>query len=156
MSHHASWLRDVVNPQGLRYCAMKLAQEINKDKETLGINSIAVTGLSGSVIGGLVSYMTDLPLILVRKDEKCHSPYDVEYSDNIGTNLNYCIVDDLIQSGKTIRTMVEKINKENGRRNSQLIKVYLYHDNSGEKIEIKDENEDVLFEVLSYAFYGME
>lgn len=124
---HESWLSDVVNPKGLTICAEELAKRINEDKEFLKINSITITGFSGSPIGGVVSYLTSLPLILVRKDEQRHSIYDVEFDNAIiGDAIRYCIVDDFICGGHTIKRIFEKVKEAN--EDAELIKIYLYRD----------------------------
>jgi adenine/guanine phosphoribosyltransferase-like PRPP-binding protein len=122
---HASWLACLFNPEKLEKVANILSKQINSDKLKLKINSIAVTGISGVAIGGLLSYKTKLPLVIVRKvSEHTHSSKHVEYSDWL-ENLNYCIVDDLISSGDTIERI--KKNIEDETEDSKLIKIYLYN-----------------------------
>ena len=150
---HAGWIKDSINPERLDLVSNFLAEEINKDKEELGINSIAVTGLSGLVIGGLVSVKTNLPLILVRKDgEDKHSSYEVEFTDDL-KELNYCIVDDLVSSGDTLKRIINKINI-NGKDHltpNKLKKIYLY-----KQFDDCIEGKDVIIElnVPVYAFYS--
>jgi adenine/guanine phosphoribosyltransferase-like PRPP-binding protein len=126
---HADHITASVAPDVLHKVAHDLAFMINKDKSTLGINCIAVTGVSGLVVGGVVSYLTTLPLVIVRKEPKCdrHSGYDVEYIDTLDT-LDYCFVDDLISSKNTIRRVIKSV--ENTGRDCELKKIYLYHEYS--------------------------
>jgi len=118
-------LREIFDPKQLYRVANSIAKKINKDKKTMKIKSIAVVGVSGISLGGIVSYLTKLPLIVVRKEkEEHHGGYNVEYTDYL-CGGNYCIVDDLIDSGKTIDNIIEKMkDREDG---FTLVKIYLYH-----------------------------
>ena len=146
-------LRDIIEPKGLSYCAKIIATRIKEDRVVLDINSIAITGISGTIIGGVVSYLTKLPLIIVRKEENSHSIHKIEFSDDI-EELNYCIVDDSIGSGSTIRNIVNKIS-ENAMISS-LKKIYLYHDvaeyNKGFDINDDDKDENL---IPVFAFYNL-
>jgi adenine/guanine phosphoribosyltransferase-like PRPP-binding protein len=121
---HASWLKPLFDPKELGNRADIIAKEINKDKHNLSINSIAVKGTSGLVIGGLISWLTDLPLIIVRDKEASHSEFIVEYPNKIST-LSYAIVDDLIDSGATINEIYYKISQL--KISQALRKIYLYN-----------------------------
>ena len=127
-NNHADWLTDSVNPKRMKKCARKIARQLNKDKEELGINAIAVSGFSGSIIGGIVSYLTDLPLILIRKDgESKHSSRDVEFNDTL-TDLNYCIIDDFTRSKNTVERMIKMIEDNNDLYVNRVVKFYFYRD----------------------------
>jgi len=120
---HNSWNADLFNPKSLSRKAKAIALEIKKDKDALGLKAIAVCGVSGLVIGGLISHLSHLPLIVIRKEgEDSHSGYDVLFKDRLSGNC--CIVDDLISSGDTVRRMTELLVN----RNFTLKKIYLYHD----------------------------
>lgn len=68
--------------------------------------AIAVTGFSGVSVGSVVSYLTGLPLIYVRKlDEDTASSRDVEGP----VGANYLILDDLIATGRTVNRIAEAI-----------------------------------------------
>ena len=129
---HASWLKPLFNANDLQDIARMLANEINEDKKNFRIDGIAIRGVSGSVIGGILSYLTDLPIVIVRKKEtKRHSSLRVEYLDEDmrRKTYRYVIVDDLIASGKTVDIIVEDIGKEM-RKKAILQKIYLYNDAS--------------------------
>jgi adenine/guanine phosphoribosyltransferase-like PRPP-binding protein len=122
---HASWIKPSVNPDVLLVAAKHLSRRIKLDRRKLDINCIAVTGVSGMVMGGAVSILTGLPLVIVRKESQSdrHSCHDIEYIDSLWV-FNYCIIDDLISSGKTIRRIASMINRAVG--DSSLKKIYLY------------------------------
>lgn len=82
--------------------------------------SIAITGMSG-IIGSIVAHRKDRELIIVRKDsEQSHSSYEVEYTRAGG---DYVFVDDLIDSGKTVLRVLEKLSD----RNRTCVGIILYN-----------------------------
>jgi adenine/guanine phosphoribosyltransferase-like PRPP-binding protein len=126
---HASYLDRIFYPEKLSELVDYFAIEINKDKEELDINSIAVIGVSGCVIGGALSLATGLPLIIVRKkDEKTHSfegeLNEVEYISTLDY-AKYIFVDDVIDSGSTVER-VNKIIGKNFGTFQNMEKIYLY------------------------------
>lgn len=73
-------------------------------------DTIAVSGVSGLGIGSVVAYILKKNLAVVRKSTKdCRSIYKVESSNNL---KRYIIVDDLIETGKTIRRIKTTITKD--------------------------------------------
>jgi orotate phosphoribosyltransferase len=122
---HAFYLDPLFDPDKLALLGSLISDKINEDKKFIDINTIAVTGYSGVAISGLVSVLTNLPLILVRKGNDSHSDNTVEFPSNL-YNLNYIIVDDLIASGFTIDSIHYKM-KSTGVI-STLKKIYLYND----------------------------
>lgn len=139
---HAMWLKTLFDPEDLTSVCNNIANEINHDKLLMSIDAIAITGISGAVLGGAISFLTGIPLIVIRKDDKTHSGYDVEYSDELNrlNTLHYIIIDDLIATGATIQKIQEKINKRIGV--NELVKIYLYHD-SASKASFTMENLDI-------------
>lgn len=127
---HASWLSPLFEVEKLKLAAKTLAKEINKDKRKMNYKYIAVTGISGVTIGGLLSYKTNLPLIIVRKQDGSHSGYNVEYNpDGVKEDsMNYCIVDDLIASGNTVKRIMQMVSEKTSFRKVTLKKIYLYSD----------------------------
>jgi adenine/guanine phosphoribosyltransferase-like PRPP-binding protein len=122
---HASWIKPSIDPVVLLVAAKHLSKRIKLDRKKLDINCIAVTGVSGLVMGGAVSILTGLPLVVVRKEGQSerHSSHDVEYIDSLRV-FKYCIIDDLISSGKTIRRIASMLDKTISY--SSLKKIYLY------------------------------
>jgi adenine/guanine phosphoribosyltransferase-like PRPP-binding protein len=128
MSHHASWLETLVDPKLLNKRADFLIGELEKDKKLYEINALVVRGISGAVMGGIVSSITGIPLVIVRK-EKSHSGYDVEYDDYLLDEekpTNYVIIDDLINSGDTMKEIVKAIKSKTHFEKANLKKIYLY------------------------------
>ena len=125
---HAQWLNDLFDPELLHFLSEEISCTINDDREHIKINAIVVTGISGSVIGGIISYITKIPLIIVRKSQDgSHSGYSIEYSNDIdGSCLNYIFLDDLISTGYTLRRVNDKMKRE--FNHSKLVKIYLYHE----------------------------
>jgi len=74
------------------------------------IEYIAVTGLSGLIIGSPVAFLCNKRLIVIRKGtEESHADYDVEGIPNSGAD-KYIILDDFISSGNTINRIYNEIN----------------------------------------------
>jgi len=133
---HSDWLSNVFKPSELRKAARGIAKQIKFDRANgIHINAIAVTGLSGLTFGTVLSYMTGLRLIALRKTDYSHSSYTIEYDDyRIG--YAYCIVDDLIASGDTMNRIIRNMTGENDAFHCE--KIYLYHPSSSSDVFIDD------------------
>lgn len=108
---HASWLTCAVKPQNMRLAAGWIVEECLKNK----ITAIACRGVSGITIASVVSYVMQIPLIIVRKpNEDRHSACICEYDEIIKEqkNCRIAIIDDLISSGNTIKEIVFQLNRE--------------------------------------------
>lgn len=67
-------------------------------------DSIAVTGMSGVVVGSPVSLDLEVPLVIIRKGSDkhhIHDGFDIVNIEHIGKR--YLIVDDFVDSGDTLR-----------------------------------------------------
>jgi adenine/guanine phosphoribosyltransferase-like PRPP-binding protein len=126
---HAVWLQPLVDKEQLKIHAEILAEQINCDREKFHIDAIVVTGISGASIGGIISYLTNLPLIIVRKEtDQSHSDHNIECNNSIDDKpLEYIVVDDLICSGETTLRIIDKMRHEINT-NCELVKIYLYRD----------------------------
>jgi adenine/guanine phosphoribosyltransferase-like PRPP-binding protein len=73
-------------------------------------DAIAFTGVSGAAYGFPAALRTHCPAIVVRKtlDDGTHSCHLVEGPRDIE---RYCIVDDFIASGDTVRRIIEQVSK---------------------------------------------
>lgn len=134
MSHHSNWLTALVNPERMTAAVNWLVSSIEADRKSgVTIDAIAVRGISGAVIGGAVSLVTNLPLIIVRKDnDGTHSVYTVEFDEGKLCRA-YCIIDDLVSSGNTIDIIQYDIKRAYKYSDSQFTEpscsvVYLYAD----------------------------
>jgi adenine/guanine phosphoribosyltransferase-like PRPP-binding protein len=124
---HPSWLANVYDPQKLTIVLGRMCAAIEGDKKKFDIRAIAVRGNSGTLVAGAVSMMTGLPIILVRKEgDGSHSDFKVEYSEILKKKgaSGYIIIDDIVASGNTIKTIRESIKDHLPLL--ELKKVYLY------------------------------
>ena len=70
------------------------------------ISHMVVTGISGQALAWPISYLTSMPVCVVRKDNENHHGLDIQGSGILG---DFIIVDDLIDSGRTIERIIAKI-----------------------------------------------
>lgn len=81
--------------------------------KALGVEAIAVRGVSGLTVGAPVAFLLGLPLMIVRKSHElahCHSTYNVETTNEKSEPYaSYCIIDDFISTGRTINEIVHVI-----------------------------------------------
>ena len=118
---HSDWLRPVYDPAKLRDTVYRISCEI--DKLSSRPKFIAARGISGVSIGAAVSYYTSIPLVVVRKDnQQTHSTGIVQGLDHL--HGDYVIVDDLIDSGVTVRVIAKELMLDNDANN--LLAVILY------------------------------
>jgi adenine/guanine phosphoribosyltransferase-like PRPP-binding protein len=85
-------------------------------------DSIAVTGISGVVVGAPVSILIDKPLIIVRKDEYSHSYNRVENIKNVGAR--YLFLDDFRGTGATQNRVLKEIRRLN--EYAEMVAFYTY------------------------------
>lgn len=103
---HASWL-DGLEPEILKVI---VDNAVEKTKGTK-INCIVVCGLSGLTVGAAISYLTGIPLVVVRKkSESCHSQNKIEFSDRL-LKLNWIFLDDFVSCGDTLSWVIENVEK---------------------------------------------
>jgi adenine/guanine phosphoribosyltransferase-like PRPP-binding protein len=77
-------------------------------------DAIAITGVSGALFGIPLAYMLNKELIIIRKAEKRHSGR-IEgggYLLGMRNARRYIIVDDLVESGKTLKFIRRSVRKE--------------------------------------------
>jgi adenine/guanine phosphoribosyltransferase-like PRPP-binding protein len=102
-------------------CAGHLERGLNPDLRRMTVenvvrilrhydfDAIAFSGLSGALIVPTVAMLMNKTLLAVRKDkDACHSGRLVEGDHNA---RRYIIVDDMISSGDTVRSIVGKISE---------------------------------------------
>ena len=95
-----------------------------QDNPSISFNTIACSGLSGLLIAPMIADLTHTDLLVVRKDDEgCRSNKQVEGVRK--ANIKYIIVDDLIDSGKTIKRIIQQIDIH--RNKAELVGVYLYY-----------------------------
>lgn len=87
-------------------------------------DGVAICGMSGALVGPIVALRLKKPLLVVRKDNNHHSSSMVEGDKSI---RSYIIVDDCVDQGKTIKSIVKKINRFNGAKPHGIV---LYNHNT--------------------------
>jgi len=92
----------------------------------VAFDAIACRGVSGMLVAVPLSIMMGKPLIIVRKEKSdnwkertTHSKYDIEFGI-MGTAVTYIIVDDLIDTGDTIRAIIDGIDLKANKRNLHI------------------------------------
>jgi len=100
---HSLYLSRLMTPKTLRQTTNKIISTIKKNK--IEFDAIAFRGLSGSLVAPIISLDIEKPLIVVRKD--------ASHGDKIEGYVSadkYIIIDDFIDSGKTIRSILKSID----------------------------------------------
>lgn len=117
----ATWLQPILRPGGLEAEAVKAADRVGP----IEYEAIAFTGLSGAVLSSALAMKFNKLLYCVRKSgENRHSDYEVEGPSN---GLRYIIVDDLINSGDTVRRINAKV-AEHTSKQAVCVGIYLYRE----------------------------
>jgi adenine/guanine phosphoribosyltransferase-like PRPP-binding protein len=115
-----SYLEKVYYPNEFAKLIKKMTAEIKTFKKKNQFDAIAFRGTSGAAVAYPLSISLKIPLICVRKDSS-HSYLKVEGC--IGA-LKYIIVDDFIESGKTMNKIINSIKKAN--KKAVPIQIFLY------------------------------
>ena len=104
---HSDYMRDNFQPRKFRCMAEDVADTIMN--EGVKFDAIACRGVSGLMIAAPVALLLDKPLIVVRKSiEGSHSSFMVE--GYLPRRLRYIIIDDFVETGDTIRQIIEEIS----------------------------------------------
>lgn len=96
-------------PGGVVACASRIMDRIvalTKEGVLGSVDAVVVRGVSGLLVGPMVSAFLDKSLIVVRKDDGAHCKRACEGNRNIGT---YIVIDDYVCTGKTIQTIVREV-----------------------------------------------
>ena len=108
VSFCSAYLFDVYSPKEYKKIVARVTKAIRKQKKILKFQAIAFTGSSGAALAYPISFITKIPLIHVRKG-KSHGNsieggnHDIE---------RYVILDDLIDTGATVKRIFNKIKQE--------------------------------------------
>lgn len=107
---HCGYMSRAIEPKHVKRVLSRLVKLIRDWQKVNGpIDAIAFRGLSGSLMAPLLSYRTGIPMIAVRKpNDGSHSYKPVEGAYVI--DGRYIIVDDFIDSGATVKVIVDAIN----------------------------------------------
>jgi adenine/guanine phosphoribosyltransferase-like PRPP-binding protein len=122
----SSYLHDVYEVEQLPKIIDRLIDSITFFCTTKrkSIDAIAFTGTSGAAAAYPLSIRLKMPLICIRKDTES-SHHGLPYEGVIGIK-NYIIVDDCIESGKTIKRIIKEVKLVNPK--AQPIGIFLYND----------------------------
>jgi adenine/guanine phosphoribosyltransferase-like PRPP-binding protein len=104
-----------------------LRKRVQKAIEILGpeahlFDSIAVTGVSGLMVGPAVAMALGKSITVVRKGEPCHAIQMVEGA----VDCRYLIIDDFRSTGRTLHRVQEEIHKAYPA--SECVGCYLHRD----------------------------
>lgn len=105
MLAHALYLNTCFNIPTRNKTIEELVQYIQSSN--LKFDSLVVTGISGLVIGSILSYKINKNLCVVRKNRKTHSLLKVESGKDVIDS--YLIIDDIMDSGKTVRSIIKEL-----------------------------------------------
>lgn len=123
--NEGSWhLRPFLEPESQKSAIDRAVKCLERYAEEF--DTIAVSGLSGVLLGAPLSYLLHKPLLVVRKlnDKTSHGAEILE--GNYGTE-RFLIVDDLVASGETVHYIVTTI-REKTETNAQLVGVYTHEE----------------------------
>jgi len=99
-----------------------MARKISAFKKKHHVDAIAFTGYSGSACAYALSYKLGIPLICIRKKNR-KSHFDGFYEGRINVK-DYIIVDDFIETGKTIDEIKRRVKIKSPGAN--LVAIFLY------------------------------
>lgn len=104
-------LRKVHNPTSSREVVDALCDGICRLQNQMPIDAVAFRGVSGAAVGYPIQYQMGIPVVNVRKSsDDSHTMRDVE-SCEVHRIASYIIVDDLIDSGDTMREIMGALSK---------------------------------------------
>jgi orotate phosphoribosyltransferase-like protein len=113
---HSGYLTKALSYDQIQITINKIVNRLKKEiKNGLEFNAIACCGVSGTILAGAIAAKLGVDIVVVRKEAGGpHSSWHVEgrYGD-----VQYVILDDLIESGSTIRYIIDEIQKENEKLN---------------------------------------
>lgn len=132
----AYYLQGVLHPQSRKEVLARLLAAVKK--YGLKFDAVAFRGHSGLLAGPMLADALDKPMLVVRKEAEkhdSHSSASVEAShhvDRFQRSFKYVIVDDLVGSGRTVRGIVESIEKASAfdlpqQSKRECVGVLVYH-----------------------------
>lgn len=98
------------NTRQLRECAEYVARRVHALRTELQFDAVVVTGKSGLSVGFAAQMAREFPMIVVRKAGERSHGLPIEGPDNLRV-LRYIIMDDFIDSGSTVETIVTAMRK---------------------------------------------
>jgi adenine/guanine phosphoribosyltransferase-like PRPP-binding protein len=120
----ASYIEEVLDPNTRKGILAKVVKELKKIREKIPFDAIAFRGVSGSLVAIHAADKLGVSIIVCRKESEyngSHSNYQVEGMKN----CKYIIVDDFIDTGRTVSEMIELIDEQH-RGTSSMVGFYGY------------------------------
>lgn len=121
MSHvFTDYLDDVFVPELFQLMVPRVLQKARDIYKDHPYDAIAFTGVSGCAIGFLLGYTLNIPVICIRKtDQESHYKSwcceDQRAFEGFTATYRYLIVDDFVDSGRTVERIMEVINSNCGK-----------------------------------------
>lgn len=106
----------------------KIADQLMALKKKKSFGALAFRGTSGAALAYPLSAQLNIPIICVRKPTEVSHGYKIE-----GTQRNvrkYVIIDDFMESGKTIKAILKEIDKKSDWTNdgkAECVGIILYN-----------------------------
>ena len=113
--HHTSL---ILNHKSRNKIIIKAVCDLRKISDTF--DSIACCGVSGLMVAPQISELLNKHIVVVRKGEQCYSEFRTEGV----APFRYIILDDLICSGSTVKSIKTILKEEYPR--SQCVGLYCY------------------------------
>lgn len=119
--HGNPYKQQMFDPEKLSRVALNICKIIRESPKNCPIDAIACIGTSGLSVASIASSISLVPMIYVRKEKELehntsHDGHAASgYLRNESTSRkhhNYLIVDDFIQSGKSLQTIIKHIDEE--------------------------------------------
>lgn len=105
-------------PETVKSTLKRIRRFIKKNGK---FDAIAFTGTSGAALAYIVAHKLNVGLICVRKDSKAHFRGKVE---GIQSAKEYIIIDDFIDSGKTVTSILDNVKKFSPKARCSAIFLY--------------------------------
>ena len=121
---HSVYLQDVLQEGGLKH-AVELARDCIIDECEVEFEAIAVTGVSGMLLGPTLAFVLGKRLAVVRKEDDRNNHAMVRVEHNLQPDDRVIFVDDLIASGQTLARVEKSI--DGILEGVVLTGYYLYH-----------------------------
>lgn len=116
-----AYFRSALSDERRKNVLQKWDQVVQKHE----FDSIAVRGLSGATMGGILSYLSKKDLVVLRKSSD-YSPHSLSTVELENKPNKFIIVDDLISSGKTIQIINNELQYYPD--NPKCVAIFLYED----------------------------
>jgi adenine/guanine phosphoribosyltransferase-like PRPP-binding protein len=108
----SSYMEPLHEPEVMRELVDRLCVKLVELREVVDFDVIAFRGMSGAAVCYPIQYKTGIPIINVRKPSEPSHGCGVE--GPIGLEINrYIIVDDLIDTGVTIQSIIDALETRN-------------------------------------------